>query len=72
MKEDDLSTLYGDFSVMGLSVDSAGINEDCGTILLGIETRYIMDERSYVDGSIDFSISGLGGDIFDSGYEVAK
>ncbi len=70
--EDELSTWYGNFSVMGLSVDSGGIDADFGTALLGIETRYIMDGRSYVDASIDFSISGLGGGILDSGYRAAK
>ncbi len=72
LEEDDLLTLYGNFSVMGLSMDSSGIDNDFGTTLLGIETRYIMDERSYLDCSIDFSITGLGGDIFDSGYRAAK
>lgn len=72
LEEDDLLTLYGNFSVMGLNVDSAEINEDFGTTLLGIETRFIIDESSYLDCSIDFSISGLGGDMFDSGYRAAK
>jgi hypothetical protein len=72
LEEDGLSTWYGNFSVMGLRVDSAGVDDDLGTALLGIETRYMVDERSYVEGSIDFSIFGLGGGIFDSGYGVAK
>jgi hypothetical protein len=72
LEDDGLGTWYGNFSVMGLSVDSAGIDNDFGTALLGIETRCMVDERSYIDGSLDFSIFGLGGGIFDSGYGVAK
>ncbi len=69
---DNVSMLYGNFSVMGLHVDSEGMDKDFGGVLLGIESRYFVDQRSYIDSSIDFTISGLGGDMFDSGYGVAN
>ncbi len=69
---DNGSMVYGNFSVMGLHVDAEGIKNDFGGIMLGIESRSFLDQRSYIDCSIDFTVSGLGGNAFDSGYGVAN
>ncbi len=72
VNEDDISILYGNFSVMHLNVNSAGIDKSYLPLLLGLETKYYIDERSYIDGSIDFTFPGLGGNLFNSGFRVAK
>ncbi len=69
---DNESVLYGNFSVLGLHVDAGGIKNDFGGIMLGIESRYLVDQRSYIDCGIDFTVSGLGGNAFASGYGVAN
>jgi hypothetical protein len=72
LESDEVSTLYGNISVFDLRVDSAGIDKKYLPILLGIGTRYYIDERLYIDGSIDYAITGCGGDIFDTCYRVVK
>jgi hypothetical protein len=72
LEKDEVATLYGNLSVLHLSVDSAGIDKGYWPILLGIGTRYYNDERSYIDGSIDYAVTGCGGDIFDTCYMVTK
>jgi hypothetical protein len=64
--------LYGNFSVLNLSVDSAGINEEYWPVLLGIEAISYMNNQAYIDGSIDYAVAGCGGDIFNTGYMGIK